>query len=125
MITFKQTGDYSKTYRYLQRILEMINASDFDKYGRKGVKALKELTPVDSGITADSWDYTIEHQKNRVVINFINTNENLGCPIAIILQYGHATRNGGFVYGKDYVNPAIQEVFDQLAKDAWKEVTRV
>lgn len=103
----------------------MFNASDFDKYGRKGVKALEEATPVDSGITAKSWNYNVEHRGDRVVIDFYNENENLGCPIAIILQYGHATRNGGFVYGRDYINPAIQSVFDELANEAWKEVTRV
>ena len=81
-------------------------------------------TPVDSGVTAHSWDYTITKQDGKVAISFLNKNIQNGVPIAIILQYGHATRNGGWVEGRDYINPTIQPIFDKMADSAWREVTR-
>ena len=95
---------------------------DLDKYGSKGVAALKEATPKDTGLTANSWSYNITRSKNSVIISFENNNINDGVPIAIILQYGHGTRNGGWVEGYDYINPAVRPIFDELAKAAWKEV---
>jgi hypothetical protein len=88
------------------------------------VEALSAATPVDTGLTASSWTYDIVQTKDSVTINFNNTNIQNGCPIAVILQYGHGTRNGGWVQGRDYINPAIQPVFDKIANEAWKEVTR-
>lgn len=122
MISLKSSGDYRKATRYLEKLKETVKIGILDKYGRKGVDALKEATPRDTGLTAESWKYEIEHRKNGVSLRFINTNVQNGCPIAIILQYGHATRNGGYVEGRDYINPAIQPIFDRMAEDLWKEV---
>lgn len=125
MITFRQKGDFSKLNRYLERVKEVVKVGDLDRVGREGVQALASATPKDTGMTASSWEYLIERSSNRVSITFNNTNINSGVPIAIILQYGHATKNGGYIQGRDYINPAIQPIFDKLAKDAWKEVTRL
>lgn len=123
MITFRQKGDFSKLTRYLERVKKAAKLSDLDKYGREGVAALASATPVDTGKTASSWNYKIEHSDGSVSITFNNTNINKGVPIAIILQYGHGTRNGGWVEGRDYINPAIQPIFDKIAESAWREVT--
>lgn len=123
MIKFRQRGDFSKLARYLERAKEAAKVSCLDKYGRRGVEALSSATPVDSGTTAKSWYYKIEHKSGSSTISFYNSNVNNGVPIAIILQYGHATRNGGWVEGRDYINPAIKPIFDEIAGAAWKEVT--
>lgn len=125
MIKFRHKGDFSKTKRYLERAKEAIKLGDLDKYGREGVAALSSATPVDSGLTASSWYYEIERTKSSVTITFSNSNIQNGVPIAIILQYGHGTRNGGWVQGRDYINPAIQPLFDKIAVDAWEEVTKL
>ena len=123
-ITFQQKGNFSKATRYMERIKDIIHFGLLDKYGRDGVAALSSATPVDSGNTANSWYYEIENKKGQVRINFLNSNINQGVPIAIILQYGHGTGTGGWVQGRDYINPAIQPVFDRILQDIWKEVTR-
>ena len=125
MITFRQKGDFAKLTRYLERVKEVAKIGDLDKYGRAGVAALASATPVDTGKTASSWNYKIERNNGSVVITFNNTNVNKGVPIAIILQYGHGTHNGGWVQGRDYINPAIQPIFDKITEDAWREVTRL
>lgn len=99
--------------------------ADLESFGREGVAALASATPVDSGLTASSWDYKIERSEASVSIIFTNSHINKGVPIAIILQYGHGTRNGGWVEGRDYINPAIQPIFDKIAEKAWREVTRL
>lgn len=125
MITFRQKGDFSKLSRFLERAKETVHIGDLDRYGREGVAALASATPADSGLTASSWYYEITRTKEGVIISFKNSNINKGVPIAIILQYGHATRNGGWVEGRDYINPSIQPIFDRLANDAWKEVRKL
>lgn len=125
MIKFRQKGDFSKSTRFLERAKEVVHLGDLDRYGREGVAALASATPVDSGVTANSWYYEIENSKGMVTISFHNSNIQNGVPIAVILQYGHGTRNGGWVEGRDYINPAIQPLFDKLANDAWEEVTRL
>ena len=125
MITFRQKGDFSKLSRYLEKVKEAAKVGILDKYGQAGVAALSSATPVESGLTAQSWYYEIEHNKSSAVIRFLNSNVNKGVPIAIILQYGHGTGTGGWVEGRDYINPAIQPIFDNIAKDAWKEVTKL
>lgn len=125
MISFKQKGDFKKFNSYLERLEEVIKMGKLNKYGEEGVSALASATPVDTGLTASSWQYKINRQKGSVSISFENTNINNGECIAILLQYGHGTRNGGYVQGRDYINPAIQPLFDRIAEEAWKEVTRV
>ena len=124
MINFRQKGDFSKLTHFLEKAKEIVKLGDLDRYGREGVQALSSATPVESGLTASSWYYTIEHGRDSASISFHNSNINKGVPIAIILQYGHGTRNGGWVEGRDYINPAIQPIFDQIAEDAWKEVIK-
>lgn len=125
MITFRQKGDFSKLTRYLERVKEVIRRGDLDKYGRAGVAALASATPIDTGLTASSWYYEIEHTNGSAVISFHNSNIQNGVPIAIILQYGHGTGTGGWVEGRDYINPAVRPIFDAIANDAWREVTRL
>lgn len=125
MISFRQKGDFSKLNRYLERLKESTRLGILDKYGKAGVAALSSATPVDSGTTASSWYYKIEHNRGSASIAFYNSNVNKGVPIAIILQYGHGTGTGGWVQGRDYINPAIQPIFDQIADEAWREVTKV
>ena len=124
MISFRQKGDFSKLTSFLERAKESVKIGDLDKYGREGVAALSSATPIDSGKTANSWSYEITNQDGSVTITFNNSNIQNGVPIAIILQYGHGTRNGGWVQGRDYINPAIQPVFDEIVDKAWREVTK-
>lgn len=126
MISFRQKGDFSKLSRYLTRVKTASNVDAvLAKYGRQGVAALASATPVDSGVTANSWSYEIVKEKNTISIIFNNSNVQNGVPIAIILQYGHGTGTGGWVQGRDYINPAIQPVFDKILNDVWREVTRL
>ena len=125
MIKFRQKGDFSKLTRYFERVKEVVKLGDLDKYGREGVAALESATPVDTGLIASSWRYEIDHGKDSVSISFYNDNIQNGVPIAIILQYGHGTRNGGWVQGRDYINPVIRPLFDKIADEAWKEVTKL
>ena len=125
MISFRQKGDFSKLSRYFERVKEAAKIGVLDKYGQEGVAALSSATPVDSGQTANSWYYEIKRQNGSVSIVFNNSHVNKGVPIAIILQYGHGTGTGGWVQGRDYINPAIRPIFDRIAEDAWKEVTKL
>lgn len=124
MISFRQKGDFSKTLRYLQKVKDVTKLGDLDRYGREGVAALASVTPVDSGVTANSWYYKINRDKGSVSISFHNSNIQNGVPIAIIIQYGHATGTGGWVEGRDYINPAIRPVFDKILNKVWGEVTK-
>ena len=125
MIRFRHKGDFSKLTRYLERAKGAVGLGILDKYGQKGVAALASATPTETGKTANSWRYEIERKNGSATINFLNTNIQNGVPIAIILQYGHGTGTGGWVEGRDYINPAIQPIFDQIANEAWREVTKL
>lgn len=122
MIQFKQTGDFKKLSNFLEKSKEVINVGMLDKYGREGVIALSAATPVDSGLTASSWYYKITHDKGNAKLAFYNSNIQNGALIAILLQYGHGTNNGGWIEGRDYINPAAKPVFDNIASRMWKEV---
>ena len=124
MIGFRQKGDFSKLTNFLEKAKEAVHLGNLDKYGREGVAALASATPVDSGLTANSWYYEITNKNGSATISFLNSNIQNGVPIAIILQYGHGTGTGGWVQGRDYINPAIQPIFDKIADEAWKEVTK-
>ena len=121
-ISFKSHGDLKKTSEYFKKAKEIAKRIDFDKYGQAGVDALQAATPRDTGLTALSWYYQIRKNRDRISIEFYNSNVNQGVPIAIILQYGHGTLGGGYVAGRDYINPVIRHIFDDLANNAWKEV---
>ena len=125
MIEFRQKGDFSHLSSFFEQILEAVKLGDLDKYGQMGVSALASATPIDTGETASSWTYSIERKKNSVALIFSNTNmTGEGTPVAILLQYGHATGNGGYVQGIDYINPALRPIFQEIADEAWREVTR-
>lgn len=125
MIEFRQKGNFDKLSSYLERVKEMAKIGILDRYGREGVVALSSATPIDTGKTANSWYYKISRQNGSASITFYNSNINEGVPIAIILQYGHGTRDGGWVNGRDYINPAIRPIFDKIANDAWREMTKL
>lgn len=125
MIKIRQKGDFSKVTKYLIKAKKGIRLRDLDKYGKQGVAALSSATPVDTGLTASSWYYKIERDNSTISITFLNSNVQNGIPIAVILQYGHGTGTGGWVQGRDYINPALRPIFDKIADDAWKEVTKL
>lgn len=123
MITFEQKGNWKKTFNFLRRN-KKITLEDLYKYGEEGVQALRDATPVDSGRTAESWYFRITEGNGRISIEWLNSNLGDGrAPIAILLQLGHATGTGGYVQGRDYINPALRPIFDRIAKNAWREVT--
>lgn len=125
MITFTQKGDFSNTERYLNRLKTLELNSILNKYGTMGVNILSNATPKESGETAESWYYTIVQRPGYYSIRWHNRHENDGVPIAVILQYGHGTGTGGYVQGRDYINPAVRPLFEEMLDLAWKEVTRV
>lgn len=125
-ISFRLKGDdFNNTKRYLQKLRDMKIDNILSKYGHIGVDALSSATPVDTGKTASSWSYKIKRQNGKISLEFHNSNINKGVPIAIILQYGHATSNGGWVQGRDYINPAVQPLFDKIIEELRKEVDRI
>lgn len=124
-ITFKSKGEFDELKSYLKRAQK--DASDLamlDKYGKRGCEILASATPIDTGETARSWTYEVKKTETGMSLSFKNTNIQNGVPVVILLQYGHATKNGGYVQGRDFVNPAIQPLFDELADILWKEVTK-
>lgn len=125
MIQFSQKGDFSKVLKYLNGLKSRKYRDILERYAKEGVEALRSNTPVDSGITADSWDYEIKMTKKGFSINWTNSNVVDGVPIVILLQYGHATRSGSFVEGRDFINPAMKPIFDEIVESLWKEVENV
>lgn len=118
-----QKGDYNKVELWFNKLLGLEYLNVLERYGQMGVDALSNATPVDSGTTAASWGYEIHHSGKETSIVWTNSNMNKGVNIAVILQYGHGTRNGGYVAGRDYINPAIRPIFDNMVEEVWKEVT--
>lgn len=125
MIFIKQRGSFSKTEKFLKKSFGRDYRNVLEKYGQQGVSALSAATPLDSGLTAISWSYEIIQNDGSISIIWNNSNINKGINIAVILQYGHGTRNGGYVDGIDYINPALKPIFEKMADAAWKEVTRI
>lgn len=123
MISVKTKGEFKNTEKFLERAKKIDLRRILTRYGEMGVAALSAATPVDTGKTASSWGYRVEISKGTSSVVWTNSNVNKGVNIAIILQYGHGTRNGGYVEGRDYINPALAPIFEDLASDAWKEVT--
>ena len=122
VITIKHRGSFKNTEKLFNNVTHMNVEKLLRPYGEKGVRALASATPEDTGNTAGSWYYDIRKNKASYSLQFMNSNVNKGIPIAILIQYGHATRNGGFVQGRDYINPALQPIFDEMANDIWREV---
>lgn len=124
-ISFEHKGDLSKTEKFLNDLKNRAFYKNLDRYAKIGVTALSEATPIDSGKTALSWDYSIKVDKNSASITWVNSNVNDGQNIAILIQYGHGTGTGGYVRGVDYINPAMKPVFEEIANAIWKEVTKL
>lgn len=124
-ISFKQKGDFKKTEKFLKKSFGKDYIGVLERYAKEGVSHLAANTPKDSGNTAGSWSYKIEQKDSSISIIWNNSNVQKGVNIAVILQYGHATRNGGYVSGRDYINPALRPIFDAMAEAAWKEVTSI
>lgn len=124
MISVTVKDSKNKTRNFLQKCLKPINKSVLDKYGKQGVELLKQATPKDSGKTSESWNYEIKTENGKTTIVWNNSNTSQGVNIAILIQYGHGTRNGAFVQGVDYINPAMQPLFDKIRDEIWKEVTK-
>ncbi len=122
VIVFRQKGSWTKTRRFLKHCSAVDLDSILDRYGQEGVEALTAATPKDTGKTAASWSYEVRKSKENISIVWTNTNNVDGVPIAVILQYGHGTRNGGYVEGTDYINPAMRPIFERIAARAWGEV---
>lgn len=125
MITITEKGSFKNTERYLQRLKSQKTLSILEKYGHQGVVALSNATPRDSELTAESWNYSIIQRPGYYSIRWHNNNVRNGVPIAVLIQYGHGTGTGGYVPGRDYIMPAIRPIFDRIAEEAWKEVTKI
>lgn len=123
-ITVTSKSKWDKTITWLMNNKERKFYKQLNKYGEEGVRALAQATPIDTGKTATSWNYEIHWSNGVFTINWTNDNIYRGLPIAILIQYGHATKNGGFVQGVDYINPALTPIFEKLANEAWEEVTK-
>ena len=123
VIKISHKGNFSKTYKFLKKAKKINLTEKIKKYGEMGVDTLKDATPKRTGKTAESWSYEIHSTENGITIDWTNSNVNKGIHIAVLIQYGHGTRGGGYVQGIDYINPAMQPVFQKIADDLWKEVT--
>lgn len=122
MIRVSSQGDFKKTLDFLNRSLKGDHFSELDRYGRMGVEALAKSTPIDTGLTSRSWNYRIVKAKNAITIEWYNSNMAGDTPVAILIQYGHATGTGGYVVGRDFINPPMRPLFDQIAEEIWKKV---
>jgi len=124
MIGIESKGDFKKTKRFLDRMLRQDMFVQLDSYGREGVQILRSATPVDSSITANSWNYRVIRSHRWPGVEWYNTHEagNSEVSVAILIQYGHATGGGGYVHGRDYINPAMQPFFDRVSDEVWKKV---
>lgn len=126
MIKLRSKGNFSKSMSYLEKLrFKLKIGSVLEKYGRRGVEALSAATPRDTGLTANSWYYEVTSDTEKGSLTFFNSNRNKGVPIALIIQYGHGTGTGGWVEGRDYINPVIEPIFEQIEKEVWEEVTKV
>ena len=124
MISIKQKGDFKKTVAFLNKLDSDFIEKRLEHYGKLGVEALKAATPKDTGATANAWYFTSAKTKYGYRISWLNDNMPQGIPVAVLIQYGHATKNGGFVQGIDYINPAMKPVFEKIAKELWDEVEK-
>lgn len=124
MFGVENSGDFSRTKQFFNKLLHGGLYSDLDKYGRMGVEALARATPVETGVTAESWGYRVIRNSRHPGIEWYNTNiVSGGTPVVILIQYGHGTGTGGYVAGRDFINPAMRPVFDEIANDIWKKVS--
>lgn len=124
-ITFKTSGKFDKTTAYLNRLKQTQILAIMNRYGAQGVAALAAATPTDTSLASRSWYYTVGTEKGRYWIDFHNNDIEGGAPVVILIHYGHGTRNGGYVQGRDFINPAVAPIFEAIKNDVWKEVSKV
>lgn len=122
--SLSSTGSYNRVEKFLQKLRRDDIFNSLDKWGREGVRALSSATPADTGLTGSSWSYEVQRKKGQYTLVWNNSNVRNGTPVAIWIQYGHATGTGGYVVGRDFINPVIRPLFDRIADDVWKEVTK-
>lgn len=123
MITFEQKGDFKNTEKFLRKMSSFDFSNTLKNVAQEGVRALAAATPVDSGLAADSWGYLIERSRSSFSITWTNSDIESGFPVALMIQYGHGTGTGGYVQGRDYINPAMRPIFEKIIKSLWTEVT--
>lgn len=123
-ITVDVHGGFEKTNRLLERCLNVIKLGNLDKYGRRGVEALKAFTPQDTGLAASSWTYKISRTNDTVTLEWHNTDIENGYNVIMGIQYGHATKSGSWVEGLDFINPALKPIFDEIKREIREEVSR-
>lgn len=124
MVVFKHSGNFSKTERFFQKMQKKSYFDRVSDLAKRGVQALESVTPVETGLTASSWSYEIQIRDGKTSVFWTNSNTLPdGTPIVVLLQYGHATGTGGFVQGRDFINPAIRPIFDEISNQVWKEVS--
>lgn len=123
MIEIQVSGKGKKTEEWLRKISRGDISAELSRWGKEGVDALSSATPIDSGLTAISWGYKVVYKGRRPIrIEWFNTNVKDGTPIAILIQYGHATRSGAYIQGRDFINPAMRPIFDKITREIWKKV---
>jgi len=123
VVSFTHKGSFKKTNNVLVKAIGVNYRAMLERYGQEGVAALEKATPKDTGETASSWYYTLRDTRGGTELAWMNSHRNDGVPIALVIQYGHVTRNGGYIQGIDYINPTIKPIFDKIANDVWKGVT--
>lgn len=123
MFGVSTSGSFDKTLKFLDGLQSKKMYANLDRFGRMGVDALSRATPVETGLAADSWGYQLSKSRNGVSISWFNTDVEGGVNIAVIVQYGHGTGTGGYVTGRDYINPAMRPIFDRILDDVWRQVT--
>lgn len=123
MISFSSSGNFDKTLKFLAAMQKLNIGKICESQGQRGVHALMSATPEDSGRAANAWGYTIVQSKSSIMIGWTNSDIENGFPVALMIQYGHGTGTGGYIQGRDYINPAMRPIFDQIAETVWKAVT--
>lgn len=123
MISVGMSGSFDQTRKYLQKMARGDFYRGLDKFAREGANALADATPIESGLSAGSWNYKIERSRANLTITWNNTDVENGFPVAVMLQYGYSTGTGGYVQGRDYINPAMRPIFDRIEEAVRKAVT--
>jgi hypothetical protein len=123
MFSIESKGSFDNLEKFLQRMMKKEEFATLERYGQMGVNALSAATPKDTGMTAASWSYEVLRDSTSYSIIWSNNHVVAGRPVAILLQYGHGTGTGGYIEGRDFINPALRSIFDQIADEVWKVVT--
>lgn len=123
MVSYTVSGDFKSTEQFLQKAVKLNILDILKSAGQEGVAALSSATPTDTGLAAGSWGFDVSARNGKYAIYWTNTDVETGFPVAIMLQYGYGTGTGGYVQGRDYINPAMAPIFDRIAERVWRAVT--